>query len=82
MILVPTMGLYRASTFVPLNEQGTVVEGEGIRIALEEHFTSNNLSFDGSILGETSSEGRESFSCPKYFEILLKSLNSIRNSKG
>ena len=30
MILVPIMGLYRASMFVPLNEQGMVVEGERI----------------------------------------------------
>jgi hypothetical protein len=30
MMLVPTMGLYRASTIVPLNEQGMVVEGERI----------------------------------------------------
>ena len=28
MILVLTMGLYRASMLVPLNEQGMVVEGE------------------------------------------------------
>ena len=52
MILVPTMGLCRASMFVPFNEQGMVVEAERIRIALEEHFTSNNHSFDGSTLGE------------------------------
>ena len=51
------MGLYMVSMLVPLNEQGMVVEGERIRIALEECFTSNNHSFDGSILGETSSEG-------------------------
>ena len=30
MILVPTVGLCRASIFVPLNEQGMVVEGERI----------------------------------------------------
>ena len=30
MILVPTMGLCRASMFVPFNEQGMVVEGERI----------------------------------------------------
>ena len=53
--------------FVPLNEQSMAVEGERIRIALEERFTSNNHSFDGSILGETSSEEHVSFSCPKYF---------------
>ena len=70
MMLVPTMGLYWASTTVPLKEQGMVVEGERIRIALEERFTSINHSFDGSILGETSSEGRVSFWCPKYFEVL------------
>jgi hypothetical protein len=68
--------------FVPLNEQGMVVEGERIRIALEERFTSNNHSFDGSILEETSLEGRVSFSCPKYFEALPKSPNLIGNSEG
>jgi hypothetical protein len=30
MVLVPTVGLCRASMFVPLNEQGMVVEGERI----------------------------------------------------
>jgi hypothetical protein len=30
MILVPTMGLCKASMFVPLNEQGMVVDGERI----------------------------------------------------
>jgi hypothetical protein len=30
MILVPTMGLCRASMFIPLNEQGMAVEGERI----------------------------------------------------
>ena len=40
--------------FVPLNEQGMVVEGETIWIASEERFTSINHSFDGSTLGETS----------------------------
>ena len=70
MLLVPTVGMCRASMFVPLNEQGMVVEGERIQIASEERFTSNNHSFDGSILRVTSSEGRVSFSCPKYFEIL------------
>ena len=64
MMLIPTMGLCRASMFVPLNEQGMIMEGERIRIASEERFTSNNHSFDGSILGETSLEGHESFSCP------------------
>ena len=48
MMLVPTVGLCRASMFLPLNEQGMVMEGERIRIALEERFTSNNHSFDGS----------------------------------
>ena len=48
MMLVLTVGLCRASMFVPLNEQGMVVEGESIQIALEERFTSNNHSFDGS----------------------------------
>ena len=30
MVLVPTKGLCRASTTVPINEQGKVVEGERI----------------------------------------------------
>jgi hypothetical protein len=30
MMLVSTVGLYKASMFVPLNKQGMVVEGEGI----------------------------------------------------
>jgi hypothetical protein len=30
MILVPTVGLYRASMFIPLNEHGMAVEGERI----------------------------------------------------
>ena len=55
MILVSTVGLCKASMFVPLNEQGMVVEGERIQIALEERFTSINHYFDGSILGKTSS---------------------------
>jgi len=54
MILVLTIGLCRASMFVLLNEQGTVMEGKRIQIALEEHFTSNNHSFCGSTLGEAS----------------------------
>jgi hypothetical protein len=37
--------------FIPLNEQGMVVEGERIWIASEEHFTFINHSFDGSTLG-------------------------------
>ena len=82
MILVLTLGLCRASMFVPLNEQGMVVEGERIWIALKEHFTSNNHSFDGSILGETSLEGRVNFSYPKYFKVLPKSPNSIENFEG
>ena len=52
MILVPTMGLCRASMTIPLNEQGMVVKGERIRIASEERFTSINYSFNGSTLGE------------------------------
>ena len=67
MILVPTVGFYRASMFVHPNEQGMVVEGERIRIASEERFTSINNSFDGSALGETSFM---CFSCHKYFEVL------------
>ena len=66
MMLVPTVGLYMASTLVPLNEQGMAVEGERTQIASEEHFTSINHSFDGSTLGE----GSVGFSCPKYFEVL------------
>ena len=69
-MLVPTVGLYMASMFVPLNEQGMVVEGERIRIASEERFTSINYSFDGSTLGKTFIEGRVRFSCPTYFEVL------------
>ena len=41
MMLLLTVGLYRASMFVPLNEQGMVVEGERIRIALEELLGTN-----------------------------------------
>ena len=82
MILVPTMGLYMVSMLVLLNEQGMVVEGERIRIDLEERFTSNNHYIDGSILRETCSEECISFSCPKYFEVLPKSPNSIGNSEG
>ena len=33
MMLVPIVELYRASTSVPLNEQGMAVEGERTRIA-------------------------------------------------
>ena len=40
MVLVPTVGLCRASMFVPLNEQGMVVEGERVQIGSEERFTS------------------------------------------
>ena len=79
MMLVLTVGLCRASTTIPLNEQGMVVEGERILIASEEHFTSINHSF-GGILEETSSRGCVSFSCLKSFEVLPKSLNSIGNS--
>ena len=53
MILVSTMGLCRASTSAPLNEQGMAMKGERIRIALEECFTSINHSFDGCTLGES-----------------------------
>ena len=67
MMLVSTVGLYRASTLVPLNEQGMAVEGERIRIASEECFTSINHSLDGSTLGETSFV---CFSCHNYFEVL------------
>ena len=52
MTLVLTVGLCRASMFVPLNAQGMVVEGERIKIASEECFTSINHSLDGSALGE------------------------------
>ena len=69
MILVSTMGLYRASMFVPLNEQGMVMESERIRIASKECFISINLSFDGSTLGEASG-GCACFSCRKSFEVL------------
>jgi hypothetical protein len=43
------MGLCRASMFVPLNEQGMVMECERIRIASEERFTSIIHSFDGTL---------------------------------
>jgi len=69
MIFVPTVGLCRASRIVPLNEQGMVVDGERIRIASGERFTSINHSFDGS-LGGTYSGGCVSFSCLKSFEVL------------
>ena len=62
MILVSIVGLCRASIIVPLNKQGMAMEGERILIALEERFTSNNHSFDGSTLGETS------FMCFSYHE--------------
>ena len=55
MILVLIVGLYMASTTVPPNEQGMVVEGEKIQIASKERFTSINHSFNGSILGEATS---------------------------
>jgi hypothetical protein len=70
MILVLTRGLCRASMCVPLNEQGMVVEGERIRIALEECHTSINHSFDGSTLGEASSGGCVSFLCRKCSKVL------------
>ena len=56
--------------FVPLNEQGMVMEDERIQIALKEHFTSINHSFDGFTLGETFLDGRISFSGPTYFKVL------------
>jgi hypothetical protein len=68
MILVSTVGLCRASITIPLNEQGMVVEGERIQIALKEHFTSITHSF-GGILGETLG-GCVSFLCLKSFEVL------------
>ena len=68
MILVSTVGLCRASTTVPLNEQGMVVEGERISIASEERFPSINHSFDG-ILGDTSLGGCVTFLCLKSFEV-------------
>ena len=55
MMLVPTVGLYKASITVPLNEQGMAMEGERIQIASEKRFTFINHSFDGSTLGGTSS---------------------------
>ena len=54
MKLVSTVVLCRASTTIPLNEHSMVMEGERIRIASEERFTSMNYSFDGFTLGETS----------------------------
>ena len=70
MMLVSTVGLCRASTTVPLNEHGMVVEGERIQIASEECFTSINYSLNDFTLGESSLEGSVSFSCPRYFEVL------------
>jgi hypothetical protein len=67
MILVPNVGLCKASKFVPLNEQGMVVKGERIWIVLEERFTFIIHSFDGSTLGETSIV---CFSCYDIFEVL------------
>ena len=56
---------------VPLYEQGMVVEGERIQIASEERFTSINHSFDGSTLGEASSEGSVvSCLCQVRFKVL------------
>ena len=68
MILVSTVGLCRDSITVPLNEQGMVVEGERIQIALDEHFTFINHSFDGSALGKVS---LLYFLCQECFEVLL-----------
>ena len=70
MMLVLTVGLCRASMFVLLNEQGMVMEGERIRIALEERFTSINHSFDGSTFGEASLEESVIFSCPNCLKVL------------
>ena len=56
MMLVLTVGLCRASMFVPLNEQCMVMEGERIRIVSEECFTSISHSFDGSALGKLPHE--------------------------
>ena len=67
MILVLTVGVCRFSMFVPLNEQGMVMEGERIRIASKECFTTINHSFDGSTLGETSFV---CFSCHDIFVVL------------
>jgi hypothetical protein len=69
MILVSIVGLCRASMFVPLNEQGMVMEGERIQIASKERFTSIIHSFDGPS-GEASWGGCVSFSCLKSFEVL------------
>ena len=66
MILVPTVGLCRASMVVPLNEQGMAMEGERIQMASEECFTSINHSFDGSTLGKASFVR---FSCRDIFEV-------------
>ena len=57
MIFVSTVGLCKASTTVPLNEQVMAEEGERIRIASEERFTSINHSFDGFFLGDATSGG-------------------------
>jgi hypothetical protein len=57
----------KASMVVSLNEQGMAVEGERIRIASKECFTSINHSFDDSALGETS---LMFFSCHDSFEVL------------
>ena len=78
MILVSIVGLCRAYMFVPFNEQGMAVEGEGIWIASEERFTFINHSFDGSALGETSFE---CFLCHDNFEVLPGSSNLIGNSE-
>ena len=67
IMLVPTMGLYRASRTVTLNEQGMVVEGERIRIALEERFTSIKHSFDGFIHGGIFLRRKCKLFVPKVF---------------
>ena len=67
-----------------------VMEGEQIRIALEDSFTSINHSFGGFFLGSAISqrlEGRDrggviALLCHEWFEVFPKSSNSIGNSEG
>ena len=56
MILASIVRSRRASMIVPFIEQCMVMEGERIRISLEECFTSIDHSFGGSFLGERSHE--------------------------
>ena len=51
MILASIVRSRRASMIVPFIEQCMVMEGEQIRISLEECFTSIDHSFGGSFLG-------------------------------